>query len=77
MIVGAGYSATNSGPGNTPAEPGTVWLYITGPLVIRRGPAVITPDRPGPSVNTLTNDHSVLVERTYVVATTCTVHVQV
>ncbi|MFI0975282.1 cupin [Streptomyces californicus] len=72
-IIGAGYSAMNTGPGGIPAEPGTAWLYITGPVVIRRGPAETIPDRPGPSVNTRNNDREVLVERTYVVGTTCTV----
>ncbi|NGO66800.1 cupin [Streptomyces boncukensis] len=73
VVIGAGYSAENTGPGQTPADEGTAWLYITGPLVIRRGPPVVTPDRPAPSVNTRTNDRNVLVERTYVVGTTCTV----
>jgi hypothetical protein len=73
VVIGAGYAAENTGPGGTPADPGTAWLYITGPLVIRRGPAVTIPDRPGASVNTRTNDRNVLVERTYVVGTTCTV----
>ncbi|WP_225847030.1 cupin [Streptomyces sp. HPF1205] len=73
VVVGAGYSAMNTGPGNLPAPPGTTWLYATGPLVIRRGPAETLPDQPGPSVNTGINDRRVLVERTYVVATTCTV----
>lgn len=72
-IVGAGYSAANTGPGNLPAEPGTTWLYITGPLVIRRGPVDTLPDRSGPSVNIRTNDRRVLVERTYVVGTTCVI----
>ncbi|MEW2633345.1 cupin [Streptomyces sp. NPDC048389] len=70
-IIGAGYSA--AGPGNIPAEPGTAWLYITGPLVIRRGPVDTIPDQAGASVNYRTNDRKVLVERTYVVGTTCTV----
>ncbi|MFI9026306.1 cupin [Streptomyces sp. NPDC053560] len=73
VVIGAGYSAENTGPGGTPADPGTAWLYITGPLTIRRGPATTIPDRAGPSVNTRTNDRRVLVERTYVVGTTCTV----
>ncbi|WP_381792984.1 cupin [Streptomyces niveus] len=73
VIIGAGYSAMNTGPGNIPADPGTAWLYITGPVVVRRGPAQTVPGRPGASVNTRTNDRRVLVERTYVVATTCTV----
>ncbi|MEU4584882.1 cupin [Kitasatospora aureofaciens] len=72
-VIGAGYSAENTGPGGVPAAPGTAWLYITGPLVIRRGAATVVPDTPGPSVNTRNNDRRVLVERTYVVATTCTV----
>ena len=73
VIIGAGYSAESTGPGGTSADPGTAWLYITGPLVIRRGPPVTIPDQPGPSVNTRTNDRRVLVERTFVVGTTCTV----
>ncbi|MFD4314994.1 cupin [Streptomyces sp. NPDC058548] len=72
-VIGAGYSAMNTGPGNLPAEPGTAWLYITGPVVIRRGPAETVPTRPAQSVNTRNNDRRVLVERTYVVATTCVV----
>ncbi|MGW1989584.1 cupin [Embleya sp. NPDC001921] len=72
-VIGAGYSTLNTGPGGIPADPGTAWLYITGPLVIRRGPVDVIPDRPGPSVNIRTNDRRVLVERTYVVGTTCTV----
>jgi hypothetical protein len=72
VVIGAGYSAMNTGPGNIPAPPGTAWLYITGPLVIRRGPAETLPDQ-NSSVNTRTNDRRVLVERTVVVATTCVV----
>ncbi|MFF2964233.1 cupin [Streptomyces sp. NPDC057963] len=72
-VIGAGYSAMNTGPGNIPAEPGTAWLYITGPLVIRCGPVDTIPDRPGASINIRNNDRRVLVERTFVVGTTCTV----
>ncbi|MFD6936271.1 cupin [Streptomyces goshikiensis] len=72
-VIGSGYSAVATGPGNIPAEPGTAWLYITGPLAIRRGPLDVIPDRPGPSVSIRTNDRKVLAERTYVVGTTCTV----
>jgi hypothetical protein len=71
-IIGAGYSAMNTGPGGIPAEPGTAWLYITGPVHIRRGPLDVIPDRSA-SVNIRTNDRRVLLERTYVVGTTCTV----
>jgi hypothetical protein len=71
-IIGAGYSAMNTGPGGIPAEPGTAWLYITGPVHIRRGPLDVLPDRSA-SVNIRTNDRRILLERTYVVGTTCTV----
>jgi hypothetical protein len=72
VAIGAGYSAMNTGPGNIPAPSGTAWLYVTGPLVIRRGPAETLPDQ-NSSVSTRTNDRRVLVERTVVVATTCDV----
>jgi hypothetical protein len=73
VVIGAGYSYLNIGPGGAPAAPGTAWLYITGPLVIRRGPVDVIPDRSraAASVNTRTNDRRVLAERTYVVGTTC------
>lgn len=71
-VIGAGYSALNLGPGGLVAEPGTAWLYITGPVVVRRGPLDVIPDRSA-SVNIRTNDRRVMLERTYVVGTTCTV----
>src|SRR5690606_26062585 len=54
VVIGAGYSAENTGPSG-PAEPGTAWLYVTGPVVVRRGPVDVIPEA-GPSVNTRTND---------------------
>ncbi|MDQ1018954.1 cupin [Streptomyces afghaniensis] len=73
VIVGSGYSAANTGPDGTPAEPGTAWLYISGPVVVRRGPIDVIPDRAGASIDRRVNDRRVLAERTYVPATTCTV----
>jgi hypothetical protein len=72
-IIGAGYSAQNSGPDGTPAEPGSAWVYVSGPVEIRRGPIDIIPDVRGPAINIRNNDLRVLAERTYVVGTTCTV----
>lgn len=74
-VIGAGYSYLNQGPGNIPADPGTAWLYITGPLVIRRGPIDVIPDRgrASASVNIRNNDRRVLAERTWLVGTTCTI----
>ncbi|MEZ7005835.1 cupin [Streptomyces sp. AD55] len=73
VIVGAGYSAANSGPDGLPAPPGTAWLYISGPVTVRRGPMDVIPDRAGASIDRRVNDRRVLAERTYVPATTCTV----
>ncbi|MBA9005950.1 cupin [Thermomonospora cellulosilytica] len=73
VIVGSGYSAVNSGPDGTPAPAGEVWLYASGPVVVRRGPIDVIPDRPGASIDRRYNDRRVLAERTYVPATTCTV----
>ncbi|WP_405759444.1 cupin [Streptomyces sp. NBC_01420] len=74
-VIGAGYSYLNIGPGGLPADPGSAWLYITGPVVIRRGPVDVIPDRSraSASVNIRNNDRRVLAERTYVVGTTCTI----
>lgn len=69
-VIGGGYTAT--GPGGIPAEPGTSWLYITGPVHIRRGPLDVLPDQSA-SVNIRTNDRRIRADRTYVVGTTCTV----
>ncbi|MEZ0073608.1 hypothetical protein ABH927_002958 [Planotetraspora sp. GP83] len=73
VVIGAGYSALNTGPDGTPAEPGTAWLAISGPVLIRRGPLDIVPGNAAQSVDYRYNDRRVLAERTYVPATTCTV----
>ncbi|MFF1834230.1 cupin [Streptomyces sp. NPDC058231] len=72
-VLGAGYSAQNTGPGGIPADPGTAWLYISGPVLVRRGPVDIIPDRAGPAIDIRLNDLRVLAERTVVVGTTCAV----
>ncbi|MFF4900439.1 cupin [Streptomyces sp. NPDC001068] len=74
-VIGAGYSFLNLGPGGVPADPGAAWLYITGPVVVRRGPVDVIPDRnrASASVNIRNNDRRVLAERSVVVGTTCTV----
>ncbi|MEC3994998.1 cupin [Actinacidiphila sp. DG2A-62] len=72
-VIGAGYSAMNSGPDGMPAAPGSAWVYISGPVEIRRSPVDVVPDVRGPAINIRNNDLRVLAERTYVVGTTCTV----
>lgn len=73
VVLGAGYSALNFGPDGQPAEPGTAWLYVSGPVVVRRGPVDVIPDRPGASIDMRFNDRRILAERTFVPATTCAV----
>lgn len=73
ITIGAGYSSANAGPDGEPAEDGSAWLYISGPVVVRRGPIDVIPDRAGASIDRRFNDRRVLAERTYVPATTCTV----
>lgn len=73
VVLGAGYSSANVGPDGDPAEDGSAWLYVSGPVVVRRGPVDVIPDRPGASLDRRFNDRRVLAERTYVPATTCTV----
>lgn len=73
VVIGAGYSRANAGPGGEPAGPGEAWLYISGPVVVRRGPVDVVPDQAGASVDTRFNTRRVLAERTYVPATTCAV----
>lgn len=72
-VLGAGYSLENSSPDGMPAEPGTAWMYISGPVHIRRGPVDLIPDRRGAATDIRYNDLRLLAERTYVVGTTCTV----
>lgn len=72
-VIGAGYSALNTGPGGIPADPGTAWLYISGPVLVRRGPIDVVPTTRGASIDIRVNDMRVLAERTVIVATTCTV----
>lgn len=71
-VIGAGYSI-NTGPGGIPADPGTAWLYITGPLQIRRSPVDVIPPERAQAIDTRYNDLRLLAERTFVVGTTCTI----
>lgn len=71
VTTSAGASAINEGPDGLPAEPGTAWLAISGPVYIRRGPVDVIPDRPAPAVDYRYNTLRVLAERTFVTGTTC------
>lgn len=67
VVLGSGYSVNVGPPGCTVAPDGEMWLYITGPLRIRRDPEIRLPDSEAESVNTSINNRRTLVEQTYVI----------
>lgn len=65
----AGYGGSpNTGPDGAPAPAGTFWLYVTGPVMIRRSEVLIVPDTLASALNRSTNEVTVLAEREYNVA---------
>jgi hypothetical protein len=66
VASGAGYEATNLDPDGDPAADGEKWLYATGEVAVVRGQLVAKE-----SLNQITNDDRVLVERPYVAAIDC------
>lgn len=71
VVIGSGYGINLGPPDCTPAEPGEAWLYITGPIRIRREGMFTVPDTEAESVRITTNDRFVLAERTFVVEVAC------
>src|SRR5690606_3046512 len=69
IAAGAGYTEANTGPGGTPAPTGSYWVYVTGPVHIRRGPSETTPPEQG--FIPRTNDITALAERQFVVGWDC------
>lgn len=70
-ILGSGYSVNVGPPDCSQASPGEAWLYITGPLRVRREPPVIVPNEDRESVRITTNDRFILAERSFVVEVAC------
>jgi hypothetical protein len=66
IAAGAGYDFPNLGPTGAQAAVGEKWLYATGEVVVRRGPAEV---RQAMAHNS--NEVYVLGERGYVVAVDC------
>lgn len=64
VAAGAGYTEANTGPGGAPAPDGAWWVYVTGPVQIRRGSIHSTPPERG--FNPRTNDVTALAERQFV-----------
>lgn len=61
----------NTGPDGAEAPDGTAWLYITGPVAMRRGPVLIAPDGVAAALNRTTNEVFVVAEREVAVGWDC------
>ncbi|MFF8931483.1 cupin [Streptomyces longwoodensis] len=71
VVFGAGYAANVGGATCTQAPAGELWLYVTGPVRVRRGPLDVNPTTEAQSIDTRLNDRYVLAERTSVIETAC------
>ena len=71
IAFGSGYTEAGTGPDGTQADPGSYWVYVTGPVVIRRGGILRLPDPPSHGLDRRTNDYLALAERTYLAAWDC------
>lgn len=69
IAFGSGYPGT-SPAGATPAT-GNVWLYATGPVMMRRDPGIKITARPSESRNRSVNTLDMIAERTYNLAWDC------
>lgn len=67
VVLGSGYSVNVGPPDCTAAPAGEMWLYVTGPLRIRRDAPNVLPENNGQAINPRTNDLRALVEQTYVI----------
>lgn len=70
VALGAGYEV-NSGPEAAPAD--TFWVYITGPVVVRRAGADTPAGGDRDALDVSLNDRYVLAERTSVISYECVV----
>jgi hypothetical protein len=67
IAAGAGYTEANTGPGGIPAPNGSYWVYITGPVTVRRGPVEDVPNPTAAGFNRRDNKLLALAERRYLV----------
>lgn len=61
----------NTGPDGSEAPPGTAWIYITGPVAMRRGPVLVAPESLAAALDRTTNEVYVLAEREVVIGWDC------
>lgn len=71
IAAGAGYTEANTGPDGEPAPEGSWWVYVTGPLVVRRGSVEVVPNPGSRGFSTRDNQISALAERQFVVGWDC------
>lgn len=69
VILGQGYTGT--GPAGVLPDPGTTWLFGTGPLLLVRSNIMMVPEQVNESVNRMNNDVTVRAERFYAVGFSC------
>lgn len=61
----------NTGPGGEPAPEGTMWMYATGAVTIRRSEVFTNPGNESQALSTRDNSTFVVAERIYTVTTEC------
>lgn len=61
----------NTGPDGSEAPAGTAWLYITGPVAMRRGEIFIVPTTLAAALDRTANEVLVIAEREYVLGWDC------
>ena len=60
VVSGVGYS--KKGPNGTDAGAGKAWMYATGPVSVRIGPTIVTPEKLNQAINTQINDIQYFVD---------------
>jgi len=61
VVAGVGYS--KKGPTGSVAAAGKAWMYATGPVSVRLGPTIVTPDKLNQAVDTRINTIEYFAER--------------
>lgn len=60
VVSGVGYS--KKGPTGVDASAGRAWMYATGPVSVRIGPTIVTPEKLNQAFNTQINDIEYFVD---------------
>jgi hypothetical protein len=60
VVAGVGYS--KKGPTGVVAGAGKAWMYATGPVSVRVGPTIVTPEKLNQAINTRINEIQYFVD---------------